>query len=321
MTGSRVTTALAYAACSVLIMLVNKIILFSWGFPSASVLALSQFVFTFSSLWLLRKLCLVDFPPLTRQAVRHAFPLPLLFLGNAVTGLSGTGALSLPMFTVLRRSNIVMTMALEYWLLNYRYSWAIVASVSFVMAGSVVAAMFDLHFEFRGYTVVLVNNVMTSLSGVVGKMKLGGTEKTTLGVFGLMYVNSIVAAPLLTLYLLLVDPEHNLARCVEFPYWLEWKFIGLFLLSSLMGTLLQLSIFYCTKVNSALTTVVVGVFKNVITSYVGMLPLLGYSFDLANFAGINMSAIGGCVYAYVQFTEMRKSARDEGDVESVMSGR
>ena len=83
-----------------------------------------------------------------------------------------------------------------------------------------------------------------------------------------------------------------------------------------MGTVLQFSIFYCTKVNSALTTVVTGVLKNVFTSYIGMIdPRLGYTFNFANFMGINMSMIGGIWFVYIQFIEnSAKRAAQESEV-------
>lgn len=75
-----------------------------------------------------------------------------------------------------------------------------------------------------------------------------------------------------------------------------------------MGTVLQFSIFLCTKLNSALTTVITGVVKNVMTSYVGMIfPSLGYVFTWNNFVGINISMIGGLLFSYVQFGERLQS--------------
>ena len=50
------------------------------------------------------------FPDISLETVQKVWPLPLFYLGNLVFGLGGTQALSLPMFTVLRRFSILMTM-------------------------------------------------------------------------------------------------------------------------------------------------------------------------------------------------------------------
>jgi len=218
-------------------------------------------------------------------------------MGNAVSGLAGTGALSIPMFTVLRRTNMVLTMGLEYYLLHYRFSLRIALSVFVMMLGSAIAAYGDLSFDLDGYMLVLVNNVMTSFMGVVTRLKLDASQqnpdvKQALGMFGLMYNNSLVAAPLLFVYLVVVKPD-TLRDSFAFEQWSDPVFCVMFALSSAMGTILQLSIFYCTQVNSALATVVTGVLKNVVTSYVGMVsPGLGYTFSSLNFMGINLSMVG-----------------------------
>jgi solute carrier family 35 protein len=118
-----------------------------------------------------------------------------------------------------------------------------------------------------------------------------------------MYMNSLIGTPLLFTILVVFYPD-TLLDAYHFENWDDPQFVVLFLLSSAMGTILQFSIFYCTKVNSALTTVVTGVLKNVLTSYAGMLDVrLGYTFNWTNFVGINLSMVGGIWYAYLQFVE------------------
>jgi len=295
--STRALAALYYAVASALIMLANKIVLYVWGFPSSSVLALCQFVFSVLSLRVLRYFGVISFPETSVATLVHVFPLPLLFMGNAVSGLAGTGALSIPMFTVLRRTNMVLTMILEYVLLNYRFSMRIVLAVTIMMIGSAVAAAGDLAFDARGYMLVFVNNLMTSFMGVVLRMKLDASAnqpeaKQALGMWGLMYNNSLVATPLLSLYLVIMDPQGVREAWSGFEHWNNPVFCSMFLLSAAMGTVLQLSIFYCTQVNSALATVVTGVLKNVVTSYAGMVsPGLGYTFSPLNFVGINVSMV------------------------------
>ncbi len=287
---TKISAAVGYALCSTVITIVNRIVLYTWGFPSASVLALSQLVCATCALWALRAANVVSFATPT---LREAFPLPLLHLGNAVTGLAGTGRLSIPTFTALRRGNVVMTMALEYALLDYRYSRSTLASAALVVAGGVTVAAFDLHFDLAGYAIVLGNDVATSLSGVVAK------RKAFVGALGLTFVDSLVAAPMLAVYIMIVDPE-AVRLSTAFPHWSDVRFCAVFTLSSLLGAVLQLATLHCTRVNSALTTVVVGILKNVVVAYVGMLPSLGYAFDVANFLGVNVSMVGGCLYAYSQ---------------------
>lgn len=301
--------ALFYAGASFLIMMVNKYALYTWRFPSVGALALAQFVFTLVALRTCKSLGLVSFPDTTASSVRAVFPLPLLFVGNAVSGLFGTKMLSLPMFTVLRRTNMLFTMVLETYVLHAQYSQRIKLSIFFMLFGSVLAALLDMQFDFWGYTATFSNNVFTSINGVVLKLKLNkldqadADKRALQNVWGLMYLNSLCGTPLLLASLLLAYPE-TLHQAWAYEYWGDWQFQLLFLLSAGMGTVLQFSIFYCTRVNSALTTVVTGVLKNVVTSYAGILDVrLGYTFHWLNFVGMNVSMLGGIAYAYLQFVE------------------
>lgn len=257
----RLQAAAFYGISSIVIMIVNKYLLTIWGFPSSNIVALFQFCSTVVVLAVAKQWSLTDYPDVSWETSKEVFPLPLLYLFNTLCGLAGTQALSIPMFSVLRRLNMVLTLVLEYVLLNYTFSKETLLSLFIIMFGSVLAAADDLSFNLYGYAVVFMNNIFTSTSGVVSKIKLdkgvkgGSGDKAGLGglgTFGLMFYNALFSAPLLFMAILLFDYE-SIDAVWEYEHLNNPVFIALFVLSSIMGTILQYSIFYCTKVNSALT--------------------------------------------------------------------
>ena len=93
--------------------------------------------------------------------------------------------------------------------------------------------------------------------------------------------------------------ESTMSGVLKFEGWKDPNFQAMFLLSSIMGCILNYSIFLCTTVNSALTTAVIGALKNIAVTYVGMLAFSDYNFSWVNFIGINISILGSLYYTYV----------------------
>ena len=120
-------------------------------------------------------------------------PLPLLFFGNLLFGLSGTKALkylsiyfsrshciyfydflltSLPMFTALRRFSILLTMYGEFLILKSSKPCKIQLSVYIMVIGSCVAAYDDFSFNIFGYTSIILNDIFTAANNIYTKKKL-----------------------------------------------------------------------------------------------------------------------------------------------------
>merc|ERR1719206_922985 len=133
-----------------------------------------------------KKLNIVNFPDFDIGVVKKIFPLPLLYLGNLVFELSSTKSLSLPMFTVLRRFSILLTLLLEIYILLKKPSRMIVFSVLLMIGGAMVAALNDLAFDMYGYIMILLNDLCTAANNVYMKKKLNAKE---LGKYGITFYN------------------------------------------------------------------------------------------------------------------------------------
>lgn len=306
----RILAALFYGVASFLITVVNKIVLTSYKFPSFLVLGVGQMTCIVIILFLANLFQIVSLHKLDKSLPKKIWPLPLFYIGNLVTGLGGTQKLSLPMFTVLRRFSILMTMIAEYWFLGSIVSRKVQFCVFLMIFGALIAGSADLAFDLRGYTLILLNDFFTAASGVCTKQKLDAKE---LGELGLVFYNSlfmILPATFLAFY----TGDFQLAY--EYTGWTDFFFLFQFLLSCVMSFILMYAIILCTNYNSALTTTIIGVLKNLLVTYLGMVIGGDYIFSWVNFLGLNISVIGSLIYSYTTFSKKQPSEKPSNVNES-----
>ncbi|CRK95990.1 CLUMA_CG009431, isoform A [Clunio marinus] len=310
---AKIASAVFYGLSSFLITVVNKRVLTSYEFPSFLVLSLGQIIATVVVLYSGKKLRIVTFPKYSNNIIKEIFPLPLIYLANMIFGLGGTKALSLPMFAALRRFSILMTMLLEFYILKTRPTTAVQLSVYGMVGGALLAASYDLSFNLKGYTFIMITNASTALNGVFVKKKLSGSD---LGTYGLMFYNCLMMlVPAFILTWILGDLE----KALNYNEWSNPLFVIQFILSCIMGFILNYSIVLCTQHNSALTTTIIGCLKNVSITYIGMFIGGDYVFSWFNCIGINISVLASLAYTYVTFGKKKpQQAQDEEENEELL---
>ncbi|KAM9083531.1 nucleotide sugar transporter SLC35D2 isoform 2-T5 [Megaptera novaeangliae] len=226
---AKLLSALFYGTCSFLLVLVNKALLTTYRFPSPIVLGIGQMAVTIMILYVSKLNKVIHFPDFDKKIPIKLFPLPLLYVGNHISGLSSTSKLSLPMFTVLRKFTIPLTLLLETIILGKQYSLNIIVSVFAIILGAFIAAGSDLAFNLEGYIFVFLNDIFTAANGVYTKQKMDPKE---LGKYGVLFYN---ACFMIIPALIISVSTGDLRQASEFNQWKNVLFITQFLLSCFLG--------------------------------------------------------------------------------------
>ena len=209
--------------------------------------------------------------------------------------------------STLRRLTVLMVVLCEMIVLRKRQSGMTIISVSVMVLGSFIGGWGDLQFDLYGYSMVLLNNLVTALNLVFIKKTLLDTKLAS-DTFGVLYYNSVISIPFLLVLVVLSGEIFSLG---DYPYWSSLAFQTSFLISACMSFLMNYSTYWCTEVNSALTTSVTGQVKNVLSSFVA-LSMFGMKATPMLVGGLTVGLSGSMMYAYAVYkTDMARKAAQQ----------
>eukprot|EP01114_Cavostelium_apophysatum_P012999 TRINITY_DN305_c0_g1_i4.p1 TRINITY_DN305_c0_g1~~TRINITY_DN305_c0_g1_i4.p1 ORF type:complete len:326 (+),score=41.29 TRINITY_DN305_c0_g1_i4:153-1130(+) len=296
------SAAAFYAVVSISTTFFNKAVLSEWQFKYPNFILLSQHVFTLIFLEFLKFMNFISFPTPEMSKCRSLLPVSLLYSLNVGVALTALENLNIPMYGVLKRLTILVVLVGERFLINKSSSGRVKISVGIIVCGAIVAGMGDLSFDPYSYAMALLS--CCAQAGYLIWVAKSGAENG-LNNFGLLYYNSLLAIPFVSLFVLL---NNELPSVIAYPHITSFNFEVCFLLNLLLGCLLNYSMFLCTTVNSPLTTTVVGQLKNVLSVLLGFFLLGGVKFNTVNVAGLFLNCLGGVYYSYVKYEEGKAKA-------------
>merc|ERR1711879_180116 len=124
--------------------------------------------------------------------------------------------------------------------------------------------------------------------------------KDELNPFGLIFYNTLISFPLMLFISFLTD---EFTYVTNFEYLGDWLFLVSFIGAGLMAFAVNLTTAWCTQVNSALTTSVVGQTKNVLLAAAGAILFADFAPNLWIIVGISVSIFGSMLYAWVKLKQ------------------
>ena len=258
----KIVSCLAYGVVSVSITLFNKTIFSVYRFHYPAFVTLVQVVLSVFFMALLARARIIDFEMkggrggilgLKWSTAKKVFPLAFFWMLYVQSGVIALRYLTVPMFSALRRATSLVTVLGEYVAFGKVTPFSSLAAILVMVAGSAVAGATDLSFNATGYAWVGVC-VLSTATFLILIRTLG--KELELNQHALLFYNNLLSLPMMLAWFLLATDE---PKSVFSAYqWQDPSFVVFLLVSASQAFLLNACTFWCTTVNSALVTTIVG---------------------------------------------------------------
>jgi solute carrier family 35 protein len=268
-------------------------------FPLPNCLAICQSLFTITCLLSARFLGLTNDPRigLTPPAgAKSLFVIAIMYVFNVMFGLMSLEFLTVPMYSVLKRGTIPATFVGEYLFLSSSAVGKTLPSIVVMLAGSVVAGYYDLHFSFFGYLFGTLSCASQAASFIFSK-KFAATSADA--EWGIVYFNSVVSVMAMVPFVFLYGEHTQLWDLLTntpsdaHPYSLLFVFSHI-CLNGLSVLALNYFIFANCNNNSPLTVGITGQLKAILQIFFGIL-LFGKTPGYRSGVGVVLNCVGSVV--------------------------
>jgi hypothetical protein len=333
----------AYCFLSSGCVLHNKYLLSSI-FPHENSLLLAQNAFTILLLLMLSSRFVKNGPPVI--AALHVpvtlyhnlgdWVIGLCYSFNVVTGIWCLGYLSVPMFSSIKRCNIIVVWIIEAMCAQTATTWPTFKPLLVLLGGTLMMSYYDLHFSLPGYVFGAMSCVFQSASFELGKRLVNNGKD----LWSVLLINSLVSTGVQLVYMLFAGELPILTSTVgylfggrgnpeefsEIPHFLTvlrkgnpgdvaevltpqtlWFHL---VLNAVLIAVMNYVIFLNCSVNSPLAHAVTGNVKGIMTVGLGIVMFAVPIRAMAG-VGIVIGFIGGCWFSWVKLQHQLQSKRPE----------
>ncbi|BAF18934.1 UDP-galactose/UDP-glucose transporter 7 [Oryza sativa Japonica Group] len=294
------SAAFSYGIASMAMVFVNKAILMQYA-HSMTLLTLQQIatalIIHFGQILGVSKR--KDFSMATG---RKLLPLSIFYNANVAFALASLKGVNIPMYIAIKRLTPLAVLVAGCLRGKGKPPTQVSLSVICTAAGVLIAALGDFSFDLYGYSMALTSVFFQTMYLIL--VEKSGAEDGLSSV-ELMFYNSVLSLPFL-FFIIIATGEFPYSLSVLSEKTASLTFSAILLVSLVMGIVLNFTMFWCTIVNSALTTTIVGVLKGVGSTTLGFVLLGGVEVHTLNVTGLVINTFGGVWYSYAKYMQKRK---------------
>ncbi|KAD4178671.1 hypothetical protein E3N88_27348 [Mikania micrantha] len=291
--------ALSYGIASMAMVFINKAVVMEYAY-SMTLLTLQQMA-TALLIHCGRLMGWTRAKGLNVDTAKKLILVSLFYNANVAFALASLKGVNIPMYIAIKRLTPLAVLIAGLFYKKGKHSKQVILSVSLTAAGVMIAALGDFSFDLLGYIMALVSTMYLVL------VERSGAEDG-LSSIEIMFYNSLLSLPFLA-FLIIVTGEFPSSLSLLYAKSASIYFFVMFVLSLVMGIILNYTMFLCTIVNSALTTTIVGVLKGVGSTTLGFFLLGGVEVHFLNVSGLVINTLGGLWYSLAKYQEkLRRTA-------------
>ncbi|XP_022951433.1 UDP-galactose/UDP-glucose transporter 7 [Cucurbita moschata] len=293
------SAAVSYGIASMAMVFLNKAVLMQYS-HSMTLLTLQQLATTLL-IHFGRSMGYTKSKGLDMQTARRILPVSLFYNANVAFALASLKGVNIPMYIAIKRLTPLAVLIAGFFSGKARPTTQVILSVLLTAAGVLVAALGDFSFDLIGYSMAFTSVFFQTMYLVL--VEKSGAEDGLTSI-EIMFYNSFLSLPFL-LFLIIATGEFPDSLSLLFAKSNSFSFLVIFLLSLVMGIVLNFTMFLCTIVNSALTTTIVGVLKGVGSTTLGFVILGGVEVHALNVTGLVINTAGGVWYSYAKYQQKK----------------
>eukprot|EP01063_Lacrimia_lanifica_P040693 TRINITY_DN9329_c0_g2_i1.p1 TRINITY_DN9329_c0_g2~~TRINITY_DN9329_c0_g2_i1.p1 ORF type:complete len:358 (+),score=119.31 TRINITY_DN9329_c0_g2_i1:68-1075(+) len=297
---------LAYASCSISMVILNKLMIGTYGFNFPTVLIFFQNLSAVVFVVVLKQLGMIDYPPLEMSKVKRWLPLTLLFVGMLVTSLLALRTLSVQVATLIKNLAIITTAVGDWAIFGHTFNAMTMSAFLLLLSGSVLGASTDAWVSLEGLVWAGLNVACTSAFQLYMKLVLNDL-KSEMGRWGPVYYNNLLSLPPLLIPTVYQYSDWMLK--VERDLFQDSGVIVIMAVLMVASAVMTMTSFWCMSATSPTTYSVVGGINKVPMTVIGIYVFNQFPTP-AGTLGICGALGGGLLYTHAMNL---KRAEDAGE--------